>query len=274
MVKERRLLRKAWRRAEEQGKEGLKDLWNKINERLAHLRRAEKIKKLRSHRREQGHASSGTLSNGRLKNTGTLQTTQQELEQHIKDQLGDNLRATPLGSPGHVHLPPEPSSQFDITHPRWSEVKQVIGRARAASAPGPNGVPYKMFKNCPGLLKILWRLMVVAWKTQSISLSWCKAVTTFIPEEKDSKNINQFRDITLLNVEGKILFSILARRMTNYLLLNKYVNTSCQKVGVPRFSGCVEHSAMIWEQIQSMKHSKVDLHVVWLDLAHLRLMIS
>lgn len=37
MVKERHLLRKVWRRAEKQEKEGLKDLWNKIKERLAHL---------------------------------------------------------------------------------------------------------------------------------------------------------------------------------------------------------------------------------------------
>ena len=67
---------------------------------------------------------------------------------------------------------------------------------------------------------------------------------------------------------GKIFFSILARRMTDYLLANKYINTSCQKAGVPGFPGCVEHSAMIWEQIQTGKRSKEDLHVVWLDLAN------
>ena len=114
--------------------------------------------------------------------TGTLQVTKQELEQHIKDQLSDNLRAKPLGSPGHVPRPPEPSTEFDTSPPRWAEVKQAIERARAASAPGPNGVPYKVFKNCPGLLKALWRLMVAVWKAESIPPSWCKAVTTFIPK--------------------------------------------------------------------------------------------
>lgn len=95
-----------------------------------------------------------------------------------------------------------------------------------------------------------------------------KAVATFIPKVKDSKNINQFRGIALLNVEGKIFFSGLARHMTNYLLSNKYVDTSCQKAGVPGFSGCLEHSAMIWEQIQTTKRSKADLHIVWLNLAN------
>lgn len=57
-------------------------------------------------------------------------------------------------------------------------------------------------------------------------------------------------------------------RITNYLLANNYIDTSCQKAGVPGFPGCVEHSAMIWEQIQSAKRTKSDLHVVWLDLAN------
>ncbi|KAF7648493.1 hypothetical protein LDENG_00156240 [Lucifuga dentata] len=56
--------------------------------------------------------------------------------------------------------------------------------------------------------------------------------------------------------------------MAKYFLLNKYIDTSCQKAGVPGFPGCVEHSAMIWEQIQTTKREKSDLHVVWLDLAN------
>lgn len=96
-------------------KEGLKDLWNKIKGWLAHFRRAGRIKKRRSSReraracffRDPFKYARSLLEE---KKTGTLQTTQQELEQHFKDQLGDN-------------------------------------RAGAASAPGPNGVPYKVFKN-------------------------------------------------------------------------------------------------------------------------------
>lgn len=67
-------------------------------------------------------------------------------------------------------------------------------------------------------------------------------------------------------MEGKIFFSVVAKRLTNYLLSNCYIDTSCQKAGVPGFPGCVEHSTMIWEQIQTAKREKQDLHVVWLDL--------
>lgn len=69
-----------------------------------------------------------------------------------------------------------------------------------------------------------------------------------------------------MNVEGKIFFSVIAKRMTKFLLQNNYIDTSCQKAGVPGFSGCTEHATLIWDQIQSAKRDKKDLHVVWLDL--------
>lgn len=52
------------------------------------------------------------------------------------------------------------------------------------------------------------------------------------------------------------------------MMENSYIDISCQKAGVPGFPGCVEHSSVIWEQIQTAKREKKDLHVVWLDLAN------
>lgn len=141
-------------------------------------------------------------------------------------------------------------------------------KARSSSAPGPNGIPYKLYKDCPKVLELLWYLMRTAWKKQLIPSEWQRAVAIFIPKEANSKDISQFRNIALLNVEGKIFFSVLARRMTTYLLENGYIDTNCQKAGVPGFSGCVEHATMIWDQIHKAKREKTDLHVVWLNLAN------
>lgn len=60
-----------------------------------------------------------------------------------------------------------------------------------------------------------------------------------IPKEKDASNIDQFRQINLLNVEGKIFFSIVAQRKTTYLKRNNFIDTSVQKAGIPGFSGCL-----------------------------------
>lgn len=110
--------------------------------------------------------------------------------------------------------------------------------------------------------------MKTAWTKQTIPSQWQRAVAVFIPKEQNSKTIEQFRSIALLNVEGKIFFSVMARRMTSYLMENGYIDTSCQKAGIPGFPGCVEHATMIWEQIQIAKREKKDLLVVWLDLAN------
>lgn len=91
---------------------------------------------------------------------------------------------------------------------------------------------------------------------QVIPSEWQRAVTVFILKELNSTTTSQLRSIALLNVEGKIFFSILAKRLTSYLTSNGYIDTSCQKAGVPGFPGCVEHSAAIREQIQTAKRER------------------
>ena len=50
--------------------------------------------------------------------------------------------------------------------------------------------------------------------------------------------INQFRPIhPVLNVEGKVFFSVVARRLTSYLEKNRIIDTTVQKAGIPGFSG-------------------------------------
>lgn len=90
-------MRKAWRRAEEEEKEGLQNLWSQIRTRLTHLRRAERIRRRRSNKekartnffRDPFKYARGLLEE---KKSGKLQTTEQELEDYIKDQLSDSQK--------------------------------------------------------------------------------------------------------------------------------------------------------------------------------------
>lgn len=111
-------------------------------------------------------------------------------------------------------------------------MKEVVKKAKSASAPGPKRLLYKLYKNCPRLTKVLWKLMKAVWKKQ-VPAKWQQAVGMFFPEEQNSHTITQFRSIALVNVEGKIFFSILS--MTTFLSLNGYIDTSCQKAGIPGF---------------------------------------
>ena len=77
-------------------------------------------------------------------------------------------------------------------------------------------------------------------------------------------NSDQYR----CNVEGTIFFSIMASRLTEFVMSNQYVDISVQKAGIPGVPGCIEHTLMIWEAIQRAKSSRLSLYVVWLDLAN------
>ncbi|GFO27371.1 reverse transcriptase [Plakobranchus ocellatus] len=152
--------------------------------------------------------------------------------------------------------------------PSLQEVIVVVNKARAKSAPGLNGVPYLLYKRCPNVLKKLHKILRSAWKNIKISKEWMTAEGVYIPKEQDSRGINQFRPISLLNVECKLFFSVMASRLTKHLTENGYLDTSVQKGGIPGVSGCLEHATMIWEAIQRAKSEKLNLDVVWLDLAN------
>ena len=112
-------------------------------------------------------------------------------------------------------------------------MQKVVKKARAKSAPGPNGIPNLLYKKCPKVLAWLHKMLKSAWKNQKISDQWNTADGVYIPKEQDSSSINQFRPISLLNVEGKIFFSVMASRLSTYLLENNYLDISVQKGGIP-----------------------------------------
>ncbi|XP_035862163.1 uncharacterized protein LOC118496075 [Sander lucioperca] len=240
LVKERRQLKKQWRKATEEEKEGINLLQEEIQSRLATLRRAENL--LRKRRRKEQTRS--RFYKDPFKFVKSLFTKEKS------------------GSLSSIY------QSMDISLPRWSEVEQTVHRARAASSPGPNGVPYRFYKNTPDVLRFLWKLMRVVWQKKEIPTSWRRAGGILIPKAKDSSEIGQFRQISLLNVEGKIFFSVVAHRLAGYLQRNNLIDTSIQKAGISGFSGCVEHASVIWHQIQVAKKEGTNLHVVFLDLAN------
>ena len=131
---------------------------------------------------------------------------------------------------------------------------------------GINSISYKLYKRCPKILALLLKLLLEAYTKKFIAENWGLAYRIQIPKEKDSRKIDQFQPISLLNVEGKIFFGVTAKRMTRFVINNGYVNTSIQKAAVPGFPGCIEHTTMLWDRIKIAKNNKTKLHVIWLDL--------
>jgi hypothetical protein len=252
---------------------GLAQLRDTVRTQLTSLRKAENSRRKtreRAKKRAAFTANPYKFARSLLdkERSGKLETPLEEIENFLHVTHSDPNREDVLGDCDRIDPAEEPEKQLNATEPTLGEVKEAVKKARAASAPGPNAIPYKVYKMCPLLLKRLWRLLKVVWRKGDVPEAWKEAEGIFTPKERNSKTVNQFRTISLLNVEGKIFFAILARRLTSFLTGNAYINTSVQKGGVPGFSGCIEHTSAITQLISEAKKGRKDLTVVWLDLAN------
>lgn len=268
-----RQLSKRYRVAPEEERAALAELRQGMRERLKILNRAERSRKRRKERaraRARFTANPFQFTSKLLgkKSSGKLLAEKAEVENHLKEVHSDEKRDEELSEQPKLIQVCEPEHIFDESEPTAKEVRDVIQKARAASAPGPNGIPYKVYKNCPRLTRRLWKHIRVIWRRGRLADSWNQAEGCYIPKEENSKNLSQFRTISLLNVEGKILLSVMANRMTRYMLDNNYVDIAVQKGGVPGVSGCIEHTSVLTQIIREAREGKGELAVIWLDLAN------
>ena len=152
-----------------------------------------------------------------------------------------------------------------IAGKKLKEVRDFVNKASAGSAPGMNGISHKLYKNCPHVLRKLTVLLRQVCKKDIVPQEWCLADGIWIPKEMQSRGITNFCPISLLNVERKIFFGVLGRRMATFLMRNHYINTSVQKAGIPGFPGCLEHSQMIWNSMLSAKkgQNRTTCNLAW-----------
>ena len=271
--RELRQLRRRYRDSSPTERVGLTQLRATLRSQLTSLRKAENTRRKtreRAKKRAAFTANPYKFARSLLdkERSGKLETPLEEVEKYLHVTHSDPNREDVLGGCDRIEPVNAPEKQLDVSEPSFGEVKDVVKKARTATAPGPNAIPYKVYKMCPLLLRRLWRLLKVVWRKGDVPASWKEVEGIFTPKERNSKTVNQFRTILLLNVEGKIFFAILAKRLTSFLTGNPYIDTSVQKGGVPGFSGCVEHTSAITQLIHEAKKGRKDLTVVWLDLAN------
>ena len=269
----RKKLRKQMKSATEEEKNGLQELWRGLKTRHSALSRAESARKRRSQKKKNQECfyqepfqfARQLFQHPR---SGSLSVEKEQLEAHLRKTYSDPNREIPLSEPAGLVWPAVYGEEFNSKPPSLKEINAVVQKARAKSAPGHIGVLYLLYTRCPNVLKRLHKILRGAWSSLKISEQWMSADGVYIPKEQISTETNQFRPISLLNVEGKIFFSVMASRLTKYVTENGYINTSVQKGSIAGVSGCLEHATMIWEAIQRAKSEKLNLDVIWFDLAN------
>ena len=239
------------------------------------LRKAEKARKCRwliKRAKNEFHVNPYKAGNNLLdpRCYCSLNVDQETLDQHKSSNLVDKNYDIPLGN--LEDLRPELFlKKFNKSSFSYNDFLEILLTHRNSSAPGLNGITYKVYKKCSKISKFLFKIFQACFKRCEIPIQWRSAQEIHIPKVSNpSENkLSDFRPIALLNVEGKLFVSLVSKRLETHLIHNnKFINNSIQKGCMEKIPGCWEHLSMVWHALKEAKAQKSNLAVIWLDIAN------
>ena len=168
----------------------------------------------------------------------------------------------------YEHLGEPPSTHFvaSTCPPSFAQFSAVIRSRRNSSAPGPNGIPYIVWKRCPNLQMRLFSIISRAWKSTEIPPSWQQAVIRLVHISGSPNERSNFRPIALTNCDGKIFFALVAKSVLKHMTKNSFFDLRLQKGFLLGVSGCIEHTSLISEALRDARSHQRSICVSWLDL--------
>ena len=234
--KQKRDLQKLRKSAPPEEEEGLKTLFEDLKKKSRDLQRHERRctrRKERRRAREQFlknpyEAAKKLFTEER---SGKLKCTKEEVDAHVRQTYSDPNRDEPLSDMRGLKRPTTPGVSYQLGPIREKEVDEFVRKARAKSAPGGDGVSYKVLKYCDKLRHTLSEMLRDLWKDKEIVKDWCRAEGVYLPKKHDAESLGQFRLISIINVACKIFMGILAKRTVTYLQSNGYVMRVYRKPG-------------------------------------------
>ena len=121
------------------------------------------------------------------------------------------------------------------------------------------------------IASIIFNIFSSCAQKGKVPVVWRHAFSNFIPkvEFPDATIIGNFREIALLNVEGKLFFSLVSSRFYNHIVhRNRFIDQSVQKGCMEGVPGCWEHMSMLWDTLKDAKVSRRSVSTIWLDVAN------
>ncbi|KAH9159147.1 hypothetical protein LEN26_002490 [Aphanomyces euteiches] len=150
----------------------------------------------------------------------------------------------------------------DIT---MDEIEDVLNKANLMSAPGLDGVPYRIyFRFRLLLLPLLHTVFNRCWSAKRVPSAWKLSVTELIFKKGDPNSVSNWRPLALQSTIYKLYASILKSRLSLWLESNELLSNS-QK-GFRQFNGCHEHNFVAQAMLDTTRRSKSPFFAVWYDL--------
>ena len=254
----------------------LEDLLSKTRLKIRLFRRSERSRRKRAQFKQAQRAfKSNPYEAGKdllnPKSCATLNVDQSTLDSHKESVVSDKTYDIPLEELAGLPQSPEITKPFNSTSLKAEDFERLLSSRRNKSSPGLNAIRYIVYKKCSQISNFLFNIFKSCLKHCIVPIQWRYAKEVYIPKSNspDPSKIKDFRPIALLNVEGKLFFSLVSRRLENHIITNnKFINTSVQKGCMEKVPGCWEHMSVVWGALKEARASKSSLATVWLDIAN------
>ena len=161
----------------------------------------------------------------RIKNSGKEYKGQEEVQNCIKEFYQELYSLKPIARENseddfYVNCPKlsQENKKFMDDSLTLKDLSDALKTCKM-SAPGPDGIPYVVYKS---LWKITGQIILDAWnfslQTGMLAPSHIESIITLLPKEgKDTEEIKNWRPITLLNCDAKIITKAIANKMSKIL---------------------------------------------------------
>ncbi len=181
--------------------------------------------------------------------------------------FNDVFRATevPTTSPHWLpeQRPPLPLSPLIISA---DSIRHALRRkSGTTSSPGLDGITYETLSCLPWIPDILADLFTKLTAQQTPPEIWRYGLTVLL-HKGGTKELGNFRPITLTPTIAKLFHSIVATWMEPTVTASGIIPTQIQKGFLMGVSGAVEHDLVLDEALTDAKHAKKSFFMVLVDL--------
>ncbi|KAK8810518.1 hypothetical protein WA158_007093 [Blastocystis sp. Blastoise] len=151
----------------------------------------------------------------------------------------------------------------------YERIKHALKFLPNNSTPGPNGLPYEVYKYSSSACSLLAYILEIC-RSNGITLkSWSSSITCLLDKNKsDPSSLGNWRPLALQNTESKILSSIMVTYM-NELNNKQNFMSKYQKGFISGIPGCEELNFILQNYIANFKLSrraKTAAYFTFLDL--------
>ncbi|GFT19301.1 retrovirus-related Pol polyprotein from type-2 retrotransposable element R2DM, partial [Nephila pilipes] len=139
-------------------------------------------------------------------------------------------------------------------------------KAAENTAPGPDLVAYKHWREADPKGRILTRLFNICLSLKKVPASWKQSETVLIHKKGDLMDLSNWRPIALSNTVYKLFSKCLTRKLLDWCSANQTLS-SCQK-GFTPFDGVLEHNFVIAQHLEDAHRLKRDSFACWIDISN------